>query len=173
MEEEKKILVVEADPDMLYSVKTILESDLGCSVIEAKDGEEAIKKYEEYKPKIVILELMLPKKSGFLVMNTIKTRGGALPYIIVVTGLQGKRNRQYAEHFGVKDYLNKPFSMEKLTGLVRGYLGISDANKSGESQKQILPSLEQILKASEEFVPLYAKEAFKQKISELYKNKSH
>ena len=155
---------------MLLSVKTLLETDLGWSVIEAVNGDEAIKKYEQYKPKVVVLDIMIPKKSGFLVIEKIKPKGSILPNIIVITGAPRPRHRMYAESLGGKNYLNKPFRLERLTELVKTYLSILDEHKLEGPQKITLPNLEQMLKVSEEFVPPYARGAFKQKISELYKD---
>jgi DNA-binding response OmpR family regulator len=64
----------------------------------------------------VVLDMMLPKRSGFLVMEKLK-RGKKRtdpPRVIMITGNLGARHKVYAESLGVDVYLNKPFRMEKL-----------------------------------------------------------
>ena len=57
--------------------------------------------------------MMMPKKSGFLVLEKLKARGGGPP-VIMITANEGSRHRAYAEVLGVDDYIRKPFAMDKL-----------------------------------------------------------
>jgi len=112
---DKKILVVDDDPDVLTAVTTAL-TDTGASIHTATDGNSAVSKAEELQPNLVILDIMLPGKSGFLVLEKMrqgKPRGQG-PRVIMITGNAGKRHRQYAEALGVDAYLTKPFRMEQL-----------------------------------------------------------
>ena len=71
-------------------------------------------------PDLVVLDMMLPKRSGFLVMERLKRDRGSdgAPRVIMITGNQGTRHRVYAESLGIDLYINKPFRMEKLiTGI--------------------------------------------------------
>ena len=58
--------------------------------------------------------MMMPRKSGFLVLEKLRTRPEGLIPTIMITGNEGSRHRAYAEFLGVKDYIRKPFAMEKL-----------------------------------------------------------
>lgn len=111
----KKILVVDDDPDILTAIRTGL-ADTGAAVETASDGSTAVNMAEASNPDLVILDIMLPQKSGFLVLE--KLRQGkprtAGPRVIMITGNQGKRHKQYAESLGVDAYLNKPFRMDAL-----------------------------------------------------------
>ena len=113
--EGKKILLVDDDRDILSAIQAAL-SDLGPEIIAAGDGNDALVKAEQTAPDLVVLDMMLPKRSGFLVMEKLK-RGKKrtdAPRVIMITGNQGVRHKAYAESLGVDVYLNKPFRMEKL-----------------------------------------------------------
>lgn len=113
--EGRTILVVDDDPDILTAIRTTL-ADTGAKIETASDGNTAVALAEQKHPDLVILDIMLPQKSGFLVLERI--RGGKArnekPYVIMITGNQGKRHQQYAESLGVHAYLHKPFPMERL-----------------------------------------------------------
>ncbi len=113
--EGKKILVVDDDPDILTAI-TVGLADTGATIETATDGSTAVSLAEKSSPDLVILDIMLPQKSGFLVLERLrqmKPRAEG-PRVIMITGNQGKRHKQYAEALGVDDYLNKPFRMERL-----------------------------------------------------------
>ena len=113
--EGKTILIVDDDPDILTAITTSL-ADTEATIETAADGNTAVSIAEEKKPDLVILDIMLPQKSGFLVLERIRQgkRRGEKPRVIMITGNQGRRHRQYAEALGVDEYLNKPFRMERL-----------------------------------------------------------
>lgn len=111
----KTIVVVDDDPDIVSAITTALR-DCGAKLYTATGGNAALRLIEQHSPDVVILDIMLPEKSGFLVLE--KLRQGIprdqKPHIIMITGNQGKRHQQYAESLGIREYLHKPFSMEVL-----------------------------------------------------------
>ena len=111
----KNILLVDDDPDMLTALTTVLDGT-GAEVETAADGNEAIEAANEFNPDLVVLDAMLPKRSGFLVLEKLKVtkKRGARPLVIMITGNSGKRHQTWAESLGVDGYLNKPFRMERL-----------------------------------------------------------
>lgn len=113
--QDKKILVVDDDPDVLTAIKMALE-DEGASVLEAADGVAAVDVVEKEQPDLVVLDMMLPKRGGFLVLDRIRKgkSKGQKPHVIMITGNLGSRHKTYAESLGVADYINKPFRMERL-----------------------------------------------------------
>ena len=115
----KKILVVDDDRDILEALQTAL-AGLGVEVFTASDGDLALTQAEAHKPDLVVLDMMLPKRSGFLVMERLRRgkKKSEPPRIIMVTGNQGQRHKTYAQSMGVDDYMNKPFRMEKLLASV-------------------------------------------------------
>jgi len=113
--EGKTILIVDDDPDIVTAISASL-SDSGATIETAGDGAKAVKLAEKLDPDLVILDIMLPQKSGFLVLERLRAgkQRGDLPHVIMITGNQGRRHRHYAESLGVDAYLNKPFSMDRL-----------------------------------------------------------
>jgi len=111
----KKILVVDDDPDVLTAIKMALE-DRGATVLSAADGVAAVDVALQEQPDLVVLDMMLPKRGGFLVLERIRKGKpkGAAPFVIMITGNLGTRHKTYAESLGVSDYINKPFRMERL-----------------------------------------------------------
>lgn len=112
---DKTILIVDDDPDILTAITTAL-ADTGATIKTATDGNSAVALVEKLLPSLVILDIMLPQKSGFLVLEQLRQKvpREKRPRIIMITGNAGQRHRQYAEALGVDDYINKPFRMERL-----------------------------------------------------------
>lgn len=110
--ERKTILLVDDDFDIVSSMKTVLESK-GHRIITASDGNAGLAAAERESPNLIIVDMMMPKKSGFLVIEKIK-RGQNPPPMIMITANEGSRHRAYAELLGVDAYLRKPFAMERL-----------------------------------------------------------
>ncbi len=114
--EGKNILVVDDDREMLDALDTIL-GETGATVRTAADGNAALEVAKDFEPDAVILDAMLPKRSGFLVLEALKRGGktrGQKPFVIMITGNTGKRHQTWAQSLGVDGYLNKPFRMERL-----------------------------------------------------------
>ena len=119
----KKLLLVDDDPDILTAMQAAL-ADTGATIETASDGDQAIDKIARGTPDLVVLDMMLPKRSGFLVMERLKRARKAedRPRVIMITGNQGTRHRVYAETLGIDVYLNKPFRMEKLVSSIKELL---------------------------------------------------
>ncbi|EMB17031.1 MULTISPECIES: response regulator transcription factor [Rhodopirellula] len=108
-----KILVVDDDVEIIESVSYALESN-GYKVVVARDGNQALALAECEKPQLMILDMMMPKRSGFLVLEKMR-RENELPVpVIMITGNEGSRHQAYAELLGVSEYIRKPFAIEKL-----------------------------------------------------------
>lgn len=110
--DKAKILIVDDDPDVLESIEAALESE-GALTMTAMDGNEAVELCLVHKPDLVVLDMMLPSRSGFLVLERIKGREES-PMVVMVTANSGKRHQAYAESLGVDGYLLKPFPLEHL-----------------------------------------------------------
>ena len=119
----KKILLVDDDRDILTAMQAAL-ADLKADILIATDGNEAISQADLKSPDVVVLDMMLPKRSGFLVMEKLKKgkKRTDPPRVIMITGNLGSRHKTYAESLGVDAYLNKPFRMEKLIEAVKKLL---------------------------------------------------
>ncbi len=109
----KKILVVDDDQEIVESVRYALE-DAGYIVAVARDGNQGIALAEREQPDLMVLDMMMPKRSGFLVLEKLRRlRDVPLP-VIMITGNEGARHKAYAELLGVSDYIQKPFPMNRL-----------------------------------------------------------
>lgn len=111
----KSVLVVDDDPDMVTAIRELFNGT-GATILTAGDGNEAIEVATKSAVDLVILDAMLPKRSGFLVLEKIKAKKkrGEKPYVIMITGNQGKRHETLATSLGVDAYIHKPFRMERL-----------------------------------------------------------
>ncbi|HUT01202.1 MAG TPA: response regulator [Phycisphaerae bacterium] len=119
----KTVLLVDDDRDILSAMQAAL-SDLGPEIVTAVNGDEALLQAAGHSPDLVILDMMLPKRGGLVVLEKLKRgkKRGDFPRVIMVTGNQGHRHKTYAEGLGVDGYLNKPFHMERLIEAVRKLL---------------------------------------------------
>ncbi len=126
MSEPKTVLLVDDDNEIIESMRTVLEAK-GYKVMVARDGNSGLTVAEREGPDLIILDMMMPKKSGFLVLEKLKGRPGGLIPTIMITGNEGSRHRAYAEMLGVRDYIRKPFAMEKLVRSVEQILETAPA----------------------------------------------
>jgi len=113
--EGKRVLLVDDDNDILISMQAAFEPT-GAIVDTAHDGNRAVELAEKNLPDLVVLDMMLPKRSGFLVLEKIKAKKprNTKPFVVMITGNPGKRHQMYAESLGVSEYLNKPVKLDKL-----------------------------------------------------------
>jgi DNA-binding response OmpR family regulator len=109
----KTILLVDDDPDILGAMRTVIERK-GYRVFTATDGNAGLALAERESPDLVVVDMMMPKQSGFMVLQKLKSRPHASPRVIMITGNEGGRHRAYAEILGADDYIRKPFAMERL-----------------------------------------------------------
>ncbi|MFA6043936.1 MAG: response regulator, partial [Phycisphaerales bacterium] len=107
-----KVLIVDDDHDVRESMDAAFQSE-GALTQLAVDGNEAVRVCREEPPDLVILDMMLPKRSGFLALERIKGYEDA-PLVIMVTANEGKRHQAYAESLGVDKYMQKPVPLRQL-----------------------------------------------------------
>ncbi|MEL0096232.1 MAG: response regulator [Planctomycetaceae bacterium] len=107
------VLVVDDDADILASVSYALEQ-AGYTVLTASNGEDGLTLAKERKPDLAILDMMMPKRSGFLVIEALREEFTDPIQIIMMTANEGNRHQSYAELLGVADYLHKPVAIDTL-----------------------------------------------------------
>ena len=131
----KKILVVDDEKPISDIIKFNLNKE-GFDVETAYDGEEAVKKVDEYNPDLMILDLMLPKKDGLEVAREVRQTHD-MP-IIMVTAKGGEIDKVLGLEMGADDYVTKPFSNRELVARVKANLRRRDIVKKAVevSQKQ-------------------------------------
>jgi len=107
MEVKKKILLVEDDAALSGVYKTRLQME-GFEICEVNNGEKALSAALEFKPDLVLLDAMMPKISGFDVLDILRnTPATANIRIIMLTALSQPKDKERAESLGVDDYLVK------------------------------------------------------------------
>jgi DNA-binding response OmpR family regulator len=121
-QDRKRILLVDDDREIVESVRIALEA-AGYAVLVARDGNQGLAIAEREDPDLVILDMMMPKRSGFLVLEKLRRTRPVPLRIIMVTANEGSRHKAYAEMLGVDDYIRKPFAMDRLLSTVTRLLG--------------------------------------------------
>lgn len=119
---DKRILIVDDDAEIVESLRLALESN-GYDVLVARDGNQGLALTERENPDLVILDMMMPKRSGFLVLEKMRRTRQTPLRVIMITANEGTRHKAYAEMLGVDDYLRKPFPMDRLIESVRRLIG--------------------------------------------------
>ncbi len=117
----KTILIIDDDPEIVESVRIALQSE-GYNVFFARDGNQGLTLAERENPDLIILDMMMPKRSGFLVLEKLRRTRRVPVRIIMVTANEGNRHKTYAETLGVDDYIRKPFAMDRLLDSVNRLL---------------------------------------------------
>ena len=107
------ILVAEDDAKIRLYVSAALK-DAGYIVRTAEDGAVALRAYAEKRPDVLVLDLMMPKKSGFDVCEELRKKDLSLP-ILILTAKGDESDKVLAFGLGADDYMVKPFSMKELT----------------------------------------------------------
>lgn len=109
----KRVLLVDDDTEIIESMRTVLESR-GYTVLTARDGNQGLVMAESENPDLVVLDMMMPKRSGFLVLEKLRRSRPVPMRVIMITANEGSRHKAYAEMLGVDDYIRKPFAMDRL-----------------------------------------------------------
>jgi DNA-binding response OmpR family regulator len=108
----RRVLIVDDDQDVLSSIELVMRAE-GASTATAADGNAAIAAAGGDAPDVVVLDMMLPRQSGFLVLEQLKNRPKP-PVVVMITANRGRRHVAYAEDLGVDAYLTKPVPLERL-----------------------------------------------------------
>jgi DNA-binding response OmpR family regulator len=126
---ELSILVVDDEP-MVRDVLSRYLSLEGFGVLSAEDGEQALARYQEASPDLVLLDLMLPKIDGYEVFRRIREHGGQTP-VIMLTARGEETDRIVGLELGADDYVTKPFSPREVVARVRAVLRRSSVDAAG------------------------------------------
>ena len=103
---KKTILIVEDDPNIRTMLKDKLQSS-GYKTVIAEDGEKAILSFKKEKPDLVLIDLIIPKKSGFQVIEEIRIKLKSNTPLIVLSNLDQPQDRETAMRLGVNQYTVK------------------------------------------------------------------
>ncbi len=114
------ILIIEDEKDMALGLKDNLEYD-GFDVLIAEDGETGLRMTLEAHPDLIILDIMLPRKSGFDVCRELRAQGASTP-IIMLTARGQEIDKVLGLELGADDYMTKPFSVRELLARVKAVM---------------------------------------------------
>lgn len=116
------ILIVDDDDSLANMLKSAMEEN-GYRTQTARDGNEGLAIAESKSPDLIILDIMMPRRSGFLVLERLcQMLENPIP-VVIVTGNLGERHRSYAEMLGVSGYFYKPVKMSVVLDRVNELLG--------------------------------------------------
>ncbi len=119
----KKILIADDEPNIVAAVEFLLQRN-GYEVHVARDGEEALKLVEAIHPDLVLLDVMMPQKSGYEVCKRIRERADWRHIKIIMLSAKGRDaevNKGLST--GADVYVTKPFSTRELMDKIKGLLG--------------------------------------------------
>ena len=149
---EIKILVVEDEPSLIFTLRDTLESE-GNSVIVSEDGEHAVSLVKEHSPDLMILDIMLPGKSGYEICQEVRDLRYTFP-IIMLTAKDQEIDKVKGLNLGADDYLTKPFGVKELLARIQARLRRSGTySSSGNVEILQLGSVKIDLLESEAIFP--------------------
>ncbi|HEY9228588.1 MAG TPA: response regulator, partial [Gemmatimonadaceae bacterium] len=119
------ILVIEDNQELVTMLHRVLCED-GYAVRSARDGESGLASAIENEPDLIILDVGLPRRNGFEVVQELRRKGMNAP-MLMLTARSGVADRVYGLNIGADDYLIKPFDNEELLARVRALLRRSAA----------------------------------------------
>ncbi|OGD17877.1 MAG: DNA-binding response regulator [Candidatus Aminicenantes bacterium RBG_16_63_16] len=117
---KEQILVVEDDRAILTGLKDLLEAE-GYVVATAENGEDALRAYGREKPTLILLDIMIPEKSGYDVCREIRKKDDLTP-ILMLTAKGQEVDKVVGLEMGADDYIVKPFGVSELLARVRAGL---------------------------------------------------
>lgn len=129
------ILVVDDDADLRRCVTAILESE-GHTVAEAEDGEQAAAMLDEPLPDLILLDLMMPRMNGWVVLDEIHRR--ALRdriRVLIVSGLSDEASLARGRRRGIAGHLTKPFDFDTLVAAVDDALAVPPENLQRRTER--------------------------------------
>jgi len=115
----KDVLLIEDEPNIIEAIRFILSRD-GWNVVTHSDGNTALEKLEKTQPHVVILDVMLPGRSGFDILRDIRSTDAmrGLP-VLMLTAKGQARDREMAESLGATKFMTKPFSNTDVLDAIR------------------------------------------------------
>ncbi|PIE02363.1 MAG: DNA-binding response regulator [Acidobacteria bacterium] len=122
-----QVLLVEDEPDLRFSLKHNLTFE-GYEVDVAEDGEEGSQKFEENNYDLIILDIMMPKKTGLELLEEIRKTNTSVP-VLMLTAKSEEMDKVIGLEMGADDYLGKPFGLSELLARVKALIRRSKVEK--------------------------------------------
>lgn len=129
------VLIVEDEPAILTSLEFILQH-AGWKIACVSDGEAAMQYISSSKPRVVVLDLMLPKKNGFEVLKALRadSKTHDLP-ILILTAKGQQQDRSTALELGANDFVTKPYANSDVVDAVQNLIGKPELSKPAKNRK--------------------------------------
>lgn len=126
---QTQILVVDDNPDNAHIIRDYLAAK-GYPISIAYDGEQALTLFEQVRPSIVLLDVMMPGRDGWQVCREMKQHAehGRKMRVIMVTALDDWVNKRQALQTGADDYVEKPFELPRLAATVERNIAMLNSN---------------------------------------------
>jgi DNA-binding response OmpR family regulator len=134
---KKRLLIVEDDPHIRLGLCDSLRTE-GYEVFESGDGAQAMPLVRQRKPDLVVLDLMLPRKSGYDLCREIRAEKNRVP-ILILSAKGQEIDKVVGLELGADDYVTKPFSLRELLARIRALLRRSDP--ASESPAPVAPEV--------------------------------
>ncbi len=117
------ILIAEDEPSILESLDFILRR-AGWTIESVTDGDAALERARRLLPRVIVLDVMLPKRSGFEVLKQLRARSETqhLP-VLILTAKGQQQDRRVAEDLGASGFVTKPYSNAEVVDAVRRLMG--------------------------------------------------
>lgn len=117
------ILIAEDEPSILESLDFILRR-AGWSIESVTDGDAVLEQVRRLRPRVLVLDVMLPKRSGFDVLRQLRADAETqdLP-VLILTAKGQQQDRRIAEELGADGFVTKPYANAEVVGAVRDLLG--------------------------------------------------
>ncbi len=114
------VLLADDDHDLLEFIRDSLEAEVDWDLMTASDGEQALLAAIEHAPDLVVLDVMMPRLSGWEVCREIRSRDDLSGVgVIILTAIGETLNELTSPLYGADDYLDKPFDIEDLIAKAR------------------------------------------------------
>ena len=111
-------VVIVEDEQRIRELMARVLAERGHDVVSLSTAMEGLQAVVRSSPDLVILDMMMPKRSGFLVLEKLRRTNVVPVRVIMITANEGSRHKAYAEMLGVDDYIRKPFPMDRLLNSV-------------------------------------------------------
>lgn len=155
-ESKPMILLVDDEESILSTLEMFLKLS-GFQVVTASNGAEALEKVRQYKPDLVVLDVLMPQLDGRETLRHLRQRGNWTP-VILLTQVTGTAQRIMAIEEGADDYLNKPFDPQELAVRIRAVLRRTLAGKQPLQSTRRLKSHYVVLDRSARRVYVHGRE---------------
>ena len=117
-----KVLIVDDEPNIVVSLQFLMKK-AGFEIAVARDGDEALAEVERFRPDLVLLDVMMPRRDGYEVCQQLRASGWTELKIVLLTAKGREAEMAKGLSIGADEYVTKPFSTTELVDTVTRLLG--------------------------------------------------